>query len=311
MRLLLVDGHYYAYRSFFAIRDLTNSRGEPTNAVFGFVKALRKMLADLKPDAAAVVWDAGLPERRMQLLPAYKQQREETPADLSVQFPVIEEAVAALGVRNVRLPGHEADDLIASYAAAARRDRADIVIATNDKDICALAGEGVAIYSTNKSDTGGAKEGFALLGPAEVESRWGVPPSLVPDVLALTGDAVDNIPGVEGVGPKTAAKLVREHGRVALIAENPNVITNEKLRAKIAGAAARLRDNLELVRLETDLPLPVPLAGLVIKPDTSAIAALAKRCDFRSLLAEFGKQASSAGQHASPGGHFQGTLFPD
>ena len=105
MRLLLVDGHYYAYRSFFAIRDLTNSRGEPTNAVFGFVKALRKMLAELKPDAAAVIWDAGLPERRMQLLPSYKQQRDETPGDLARQFPVIEEGVKALGVHNVRLGG--------------------------------------------------------------------------------------------------------------------------------------------------------------------------------------------------------------
>ena len=103
MRLLLVDGHYYAYRSFFAIRDLTNSRGEPTNAVFGFVKALRKMLAELKPDAAAVIWDAGLPERRMQLLPSYKQQRDETQGDLARQFPVIEEGVKALGVHNVRL----------------------------------------------------------------------------------------------------------------------------------------------------------------------------------------------------------------
>ena len=169
MRLLLVDGHYYAYRSFFAIRNLTNSRGEPTNAVFGFVKALRKMLADVKPDAAAVVWDAGLPERRMQLLPSYKQQRDETPDDLSRQFPVIEEAVKALGVRNVSLPGHEADDLIASYAAAARSGRCEVVIATNDKDIYALVGEGVRVYSTNKTDLKYPKDGFTLLGPLEVE----------------------------------------------------------------------------------------------------------------------------------------------
>lgn len=304
MRLLLVDGHYYAYRSFFAIRGLANSRGEPTNAVFGFVKALRKMLADIKPDAAAVVWDAGLPERRMQLLPAYKQQREETPDELEVQLPVIEEAVAALGVRNVSLPGHEADDLIASYAAAACKAGTEVVIATNDKDIYALAGEGVAIYSTNKSEAGDAKEGFALLGHAEVEGRWGVPPHLIPDVLALTGDTADNIPGVGGVGPKTAAKLVREHGRVALIAENPTVIQNAKLREKIAASAARLRDNLELVRLETDLPLPLPLDALGITPDHPAMAALAKRCEFRSLLAEYEKLASSAGSLS------QGMLFP-
>ena len=301
MRLLLVDGHYYAYRSFFAIRDLTNSRGEPTNAVFGFVKALRKMLSDLQPDAAVVIWDAGLPERRMELLPTYKQQREETPGDLEVQFPVIEEAVAALGVRNASLAGHEADDLIASYAAAARKQGGDVIIATNDKDIYALVGEGVAVYSTNKTDLKDPKDSFALLGPAEVEEKWGVPPVKIPDVLALTGDAVDNIPGVDGVGPKTAAKLVREHGSTALLAENPAAIKNEKLREKVAAAAARLRDNLELVRLDTDLPLPLTLGELKVNPDPAAVVALAKKCEFRSLLAEYEKLTKPSGA--------QGELF--
>lgn len=304
MRLLLVDGHYYAYRSFFAIRGLTNSRGEATNAVFGFVKALRKMLADVRPDRAAVVWDAGLPERRMQLLPVYKQQREETPPDLKLQLPVIEEAVAALGLRNVSLAGHEADDLIASYAEAARKQgNAEVVIATNDKDIYALVCDGVGIYSTNKTDVTDAKAGFALLGAREVEEKWGVPPGLIPDVLALTGDSVDNIPGVAGVGTKTAAKLVREHGSTSLIAENPGAIKNVRLREKVAAAADRLRDNLELVRLESDLPLPVALDELTISPDAAAVAALARRCEFRSLLAEYEKLAAQAGRPA------QGELF--
>jgi len=303
MRLLLVDGHYYAYRSFFAIRGLSNSRGEPTNAVFGFVKALRKMLADVKPDAAVVVWDAGLPERRMELLPTYKQQREETPDELAVQFPVIEEAVAALGVRNVSLAGHEADDLIASYAAAARRARGQVVIATNDKDIYAVVGEGVSIYSTNKIDLKDPQDGFALLGPVEVEAKWGVPPAQIPDVLALTGDAADNIPGVAGVGPKTAAKLVREHGAVIGLAGNPSVIANEKLRAKVTASVARLRDNLELVRLDEDLPLPIPPEELRITPDPAAVAALARKCEFRSLLAEYESLTDAARQPA------QGELF--
>jgi DNA polymerase-1 len=303
MRLLLVDGHYYAYRSFFAVRGLTNSRGEPTNAVFGFIKAVRKMVADLGPDAAAVVWDAGLPERRMTLLPAYKQQREETPDELEQQLPVIEEAVAALGLHNVSLQGHEADDLIASYAAAARKENADVVIATNDKDIYALVGDGVAIYSTNKTDLKDPKDGFALLGPSEVEKKWGVPPRQIPDVLALTGDSVDNIPGVDGVGPKTAAKLVREHGSAALLAENPSVIANEKLRAKVGACGDRLRDNLELVRLDHDLPLPLALSKLALRPDHAAVAALARKCEFRSLLAEFEKLA---GTRSSSG---QGELF--
>lgn len=303
MRLLLVDGHYYAYRSFFAIRSLSNSKGEPTNAVFGFVKALRKMLADLKPDLAAVVWDAGLPARRMELLPSYKQQREETPDDLGVQFPVIEEAVTALGGHNVRLEGHEADDLIAAYAAAARREDSDVIIATNDKDIYALVDGRTRIYTTNKSDVGEAKDGYVLLGESEVEAKWGVPPGLIPDVLALTGDAVDNIPGVEGVGPKTAAKLVREHGSVAGILRDASVIKNDKLRAKVAAAAARVRDNMELVRLDAELPLPAPIASLGLAPNPAAVASLAKKCEFRSLLAEYGKLAAATSQGA------QGELF--
>lgn len=303
MRLLLVDGHYYAYRSFFAIRNLSNSKGEPNNAVFGFVKALRKMLADLQPDLVAVVWDAGLPERRMELLPSYKQQREETPGDLGVQFPVIEEAVAALGAHNVRLEGHEADDLIAAYAAAARQEEDEVVIATNDKDIYALVDASTRIYTTNKSDVGESKEGYALLGETEVEAKWGVPPGLIPDVLALTGDAVDNIPGVEGVGPKTAAKLVREHGSVTAILGDTAAIKNEKLRAKVEAAAPRVRDNMELVRLDAGLPLPAPLGALRLAPDPAAVAALAAKCEFRSLLAEYQKLAAQASRGS------QGELF--
>lgn len=302
MRLLLVDGHYYAYRSFFAIRDLTNSRGEPTNAVFGFVKALRKMLTDVHPDAAAIVWDAGLPERRMELLPSYKQQRDETPDQLEAQFPVIEEAAAALGFRNVSLKGHEADDLIASYAAAVRADKPEVIIATNDKDIYALVDDRVSIYSTNKTDLKDPKDGFALLGPSEVETKWGVPPHMIPDVLALTGDAVDNIPGVDGVGPKTAAKLVREHGAVSGLAADPSVIKNEKLRDKVAAAADRLRLNLELVRLDDDLPLPVAVSDLAVRSDPKAMLEVARRCEFRSLLAEYEKLVSA-------GDSRQGELF--
>jgi len=296
MRLLLVDGHYYAYRSFFAIQGLRNSRGEPTNAVFGFVKAVRKMISDLKPDLAAIVWDAGLPARRMELLPSYKQQRDETPGDLKVQFAVIEEAVAALGLHNVSLKGHEADDLIASYAAAARRDGHDVIIATNDKDIYALVGEGVGIYSTNKFDVGEGKEGFALLGPVQVEAKWGVPPGSIPDVLALTGDAVDNIPGVEGVGPKTAAKLVLEHGGTMTLLADPGIVKNEKLRAKLEASSARIRDNIELVRLDDALPIPVALSDLRLAPDPAAMVSLAGKCEFRTLLAEYERVVAQVGK---------------
>ena len=159
------------------------------------------------------------------------------------------------------------------------------------------------VYSTNKTDLKDPKDGFTLLGPLEVEEKWGVPPGRIPDVLALTGDAVDNIPGVEGVGPKTAAKLVRDHGPTALLAANPGLIKNEKLRGKVAASAERLRDNLELVRLDCDLPLPVALPGLNVSADPAAVVELARKCEFRSLLAEYEKMAAR-GDIAS-----QGELF--
>ena len=126
MRLLLVDGHYYLYRSYFAIRGLKNSRGEPTNAIYGFVKALRKMLLDLKPDLAAVIWDAGLPERRTTLQPAYKQHRDEMPNDLDLQQEPLRQVIPHLGVKNILLPNTEADDLIASYVVAAQKQEIEL-----------------------------------------------------------------------------------------------------------------------------------------------------------------------------------------
>jgi DNA polymerase-1 len=142
-----------------------------------------------------------------------------------------------------------------------------------------------------------------LLGASEVEAKWGVPPEWIPDVLALTGDSVDNIPGVEGVGPKTAAKLVLEHGGVAKLLGEISAIKNEKLRAKVETAAPRVRDNMELVRLDDALPLPMPVKNLRVTPDVSAVIALAKKCEFRSLLAEYEKLANEKSRGS------QGELF--
>ncbi len=303
MKLLLVDGHYYAYRSFYAIRGLTNDAGEPTNAVFGFAKALQRMLQEVRPDLAAVVWDEGLPERRMELLPGYKQQRVETPADLAVQLPLLRELAMGLGLANVGLPGHEADDLLGSYARAAERAGMEVVLATNDKDLHALVTSRVRLYAAGK----GSAAGFSLLGPAEVEEKWGVPPGKIPDLLALTGDAVDNIPGIEGVGVKTAAALLREHGGVRLLADNPGVVANTRLRERLSAGRQRLMDNLELVRLELDLPLPVPVGDLVIRRDSERLVALARRCGFRSLLREWEEAARVAG--GSGPSSVQGELF--
>lgn len=292
MRLLLVDGHYYLYRSFFAIRGLKNSRGEPTNAIYGFIKAIRKMLADVKPDRAAVVWDAGLPARRVELQPAYKQNRSSMPDDLRPQEEWLQKNICLLGTQSVELPNTEADDLIASYALAARKDGADVVIATNDKDILQLVDPNIHIYSTNKTDI--KEGGFALLGPAEVAEKWGVPAARIADVLALTGDNSDNIPGVPGVGGKTAVQLVTSHGSIQAILENPSLIENPRLREKILSNRDIITANREMVRLDDDLPLPLSWKSLEITPQPPELIAAMRDCEFKTLVSELEAESAKA-----------------
>ena len=290
-RLLLVDGHYYLYRSFYAIRGLTNSRGEPVNAIYGFVKALRRMLADLKPDFAAVVWDAGLPERRTQLQPEYKQHRDEMPDDLERQQVPIQKIVPMMGVASVLLANTEADDLIASYVEEALREGIECVVATNDKDILQLVRDGVSIYSTAKANVGEGNGGFKLLGVEEVRSKWGVEPSMIGDVLALTGDSADNIPGVPGVGGKTAAKWIARYGSLDHILVATDL--DPKVREKIETSRELILQNRHMVELDLDLPLPAPICGMGITPRYGELLESLRRCEFRSLIAEIEREAES------------------
>ncbi len=284
MRLLLVDGHYYLYRSFYAIRSLTNSRGEPTNAIYGYAKAIRKMLADLKPDLAAVVWDAGLPERRTTLQPAYKQNRKEMPDDLRSQEEWLQEHITLFGPASVQSENTEADDLIASYARAAAAEGVDVVIATNDKDILQLTCDKIRIYSTAKADTG--SESFRLLGVPEVREKWGVEPSQIADVLALTGDSSDNIPGVAGIGGKTAVALISAHGSIENLLKNPDAISNVKQREKILTSRDLIIANREMVRLDEDLPLPVPWNSFKLRPGSPELVEALRNHEFKGLLGE-------------------------
>jgi len=290
-RLLLVDGHYYLYRSFFAIRGLTNSKGEPTNAIYGFVKALRRMLTDLRPDYAAVIWDAGLPERRTQLQPDYKQHRDEMPDDLEVQQEPIQEIVPFLGVASVFLENHEADDLIASYVVEARKLGIECVVATNDKDILQMVRDGVSIYSTAKADVGEGNGGFKLLGIPEVTAKWGVEPSLIADVLALTGDSADNIPGVPGVGGKTAAKWINQYGSLNAILVGSGL--DPKVREKVEASRAQIESNRAMVALDLDLPLPLPIHGMKVSPRYPELIEALRRCEFRSLTAEVEREEAA------------------
>src|SRR6201997_1842019 len=199
MKLLLIDGHYYVYRSFFAIQNLSNSRGEPTNAIFGFTKTLRLMMKHLQPELGAVFWDEGLPQKRVELQPNYKETRKEMPLPMVPQLDYIRELTPILGFKNVSLPNTEADDLMGCYAiAACKRKDMEVILATNDKDLYQLVGPCVKVYSTAKPDLATPKGAFALIGEAEATAKWELPPKLIGDVLALSGDSVDNIPGIAG-----------------------------------------------------------------------------------------------------------------
>ncbi len=293
MRLLLIDGHYYLYRSYFAIRGLKNSRGEPTNAIYGFVNALRKMLLDLKPDLAAVVWDAGLPERRTMLQPSYKQHREEMPNDLDLQQEPLRELIPHLGVKNILLPNTEADDLIASYVAAAQKQDIECIIATNDKDILQLVNDHTFIYSVAKADLEGKAESYTLLGSSEVRAKWGVAPHQIADVLALMGDASDNIPGIPGVGKKTAVKWIERYGSLEALLTASDL--EPKIHSKIESSRELVMQNRLMVALDLDLPLPVPVQELEINPCYPELVKSLRNFEFQSLTLAIEKEAATWG----------------
>ena len=311
MKLLLIDGHYYVYRSFFAIRELSNSRGEPTNAIYGFVKTVRRMVKDLAPDLGAVVWDMGMPQRRVALQPAYKQQRAEMPDLMRPQLTFIQNLVPMLGFASLWLPDTEADDLMGSYAVAARARGDDVVLATNDKDLFQLVNGNVKVYTTNKADLAAPSDTFALLGIEAVRKKWSVDPGQIGDVLALIGDNVDNIPGVEGLGPKGAATLLNTHHSLDALLADLDAVKNERIREKLKAACAQIEQNREMVRLDLDLPLPQPLDALAIRPRWPELIAELEKCEFKSLLAEVRAEAVVASpSNAAPNTpHKQGELF--
>jgi 5'-3' exonuclease len=298
MKLLLIDGHYYVYRSFFAIPNLSNSKGEPTNAIFGFTKTLRLMVKHMQPELGAVFWDEGMPERRVKLQPAYKDTRKEMPKPMVPQLDFIQKLTPLLGFRNISLPNTEADDLMGCYAiAACKRPGIEVVLATNDKDLYQLVDPCVKVYTTAKADLASPKDAFALLGEDQVSAKWEIPPNLIGDVLALAGDSVDNIPGV-GLGRKTAAALIREFGGLESLLANIDKVKSARTREKLISSRDQILENRKMVDLDCDLELPVPIDGLRIEPDYPNLIRTLEQCEFKSLLQEVRDEAARIGSDA-------------
>jgi 5'-3' exonuclease len=295
MRLLLIDGHYYVYRSFFAIPNLSNSRGEPTNAIFGFTKTLRLMVKHLQPELGAVVWDEGLPQKRVEVQPAYKETRKEMPTAMIPQLDFIQKLTPLLGFRNISLPNTEADDLMGCYAVAGcKQPQMEVVLATNDKDLFQLVGPCVKVYTTAKADLPSPKDAFALLGEDQVTAKWDVPPGLIGDVLALTGDSVDNIPGI-GIGRKGAAALIREFGGLEPLLNTLDKVKSVRAREKLANGREQVLQNRKMVDLDCQMQLPVGISELRIKPDYPALIAALEKCEFKSLLLDVRDEAARLG----------------
>ena len=288
-RLVLVDGSSYIYRAFFALPPLTGPRGLPTNAVYGFTTMLLKLLSEAKPDFAAVVFDAPGATFRDDLYADYKANRTGMPDDLSAQIPWIHRVVAALRLPEICVPGVEADDVIASFIAAHEGTELDCVIVTNDKDLMQLVRPGVRLWDTMRD---------RWTDSAAVEAKFGVPPHRVVDVLALMGDSIDNIPGVKGIGEKTAMALIQTFGDLETVLGSLDAVAQMSLRGarkvaeRLRAEAATARLSRELASVRRDVPLDRVLADLrVVPPDHAVARPLFTELGFLSLLRQLSEEA--------------------
>jgi len=277
--LILVDGMGLLYRAFYAIRDLSTKSGRPTNAVYGFIRMLRQAANTWDATHWAVVFDGGLPEARLELYEDYKAQRAPMPDPLRDQVDDAERYLELADVCMLRMEGQEADDVMASLAAWAEPEADRVVIATSDKDMFQVVNEKIHVVP------GSGKK--PAMGPEQIREKTGVPPEQVVEWLALTGDAVDNIPGVPGVGAKTAAKLLREYGGLDGMWENLSGISREKLRKSLEDNRDTVMKNVEMVTLSRDLDCGVDWDDLLFrKPDPGRLLPFFEELEFEKMADE-------------------------
>lgn len=280
-RWLLIDGFNLIYRCFFATPALTRADGFPTNALHGWVKSIWRLMDQEKPDHTVVFFDLGGSQDRLALHPQYKAQRAEMPADLERQIEPVKVVTRALGLAAIEQDGVESDDLLASCAVARAAAGDEVLIVSSDKDFAQIVNERIRVLLPPPSAM--PKLGWRLLDTAGVKEKFGVPPALITDYLALIGDTSDNIPGLSGVGPKTAVKWLEKHGSLEGILAASARIEPERFRAPLAEAAERLRLNRRLVTLNIALSLS---AVEQAPADTSALLAFLRSMEMRSTLAE-------------------------
>jgi DNA polymerase I len=290
-RLLIIDGHSYAYRAFHAIRELHSPSGKPTNAIYGFIKMLGKLRDTLGPTHWIVVWDGGLSAERLAVLPGYKAQRPEMPEHLGPQLDEITEYLGAAHIASFCRTGIEADDVIACMARRAEEMKWMSVIASSDKDFMQLVSPWVGLLNPHdKTET--------IWSDEQVRAKAGVGSLQIVDWLSLMGDNVDNIPGVPGVGPKTAADLLNQFGSVEKLFARLDEVKSDRLRTALFNAKETVQCNRELVRLhEVDCDFS-PEEMAVKPPDAERLRELYSRWGFKTMLAALEKTVSCGHQPA-------------
>nr|MDJ0972088.1 5'-3' exonuclease H3TH domain-containing protein [Kiloniellales bacterium] len=275
--LYLVDGSGYIFRAYYAIPTRNTSDGTPTNATFGFTNMLIKLLRESDADGIAVIFDASGESFRNDIYPDYKANRDEPPEDLVPQFAMVREATKALNLPCVEMLGYEADDLIATYARQAKAAGARVTIVSSDKDLMQLVEDGVDMLDPMKNKA---------IGSEEVVEKFGVTPDKVVEVQALAGDSVDNIPGVPGIGIKTAAQLIEEYGDLESLLGRAEEIKQPKRRQNLIEFAEQARISRELVELKADVATEEPLTDFGLhQPDPESFKAFLEKYEFRSILA--------------------------
>ena len=274
--LYLVDGSGYIFRAFFAIPPRMTSHGVHTNAVFGFTNMLIKLLRETDADGLAVVFDHSGESFRNTIYADYKANRDEPPEELVPQFAAIREATRAFGLPCLEQEGYEADDLIATYARQASAQGIRVTIVSSDKDLMQLVGDGVDMLDPMKE---------RAIGREQVIEKFGVPPEQVIDVQALAGDSTDNVPGVPGIGIKTAAQLIEAYGSLEALLERAAEIKQPKRRERLIENAELARISKKLVTLDTEVPVEVALSGFGLRePDPAALRGFLEHYEFRSIL---------------------------
>ncbi|MBI4839584.1 MAG: hypothetical protein HY803_00620 [candidate division NC10 bacterium] len=277
--LILVDGSASLYRAFFALPPLSNSKGTPTHAVLGFTSMLLKLLREEEPDALAVAFDGPGPTTRHREFTEYKAQRPAMPEAMAQQIPAVHRVLEAMRVPILMIPAEEADDILGTVAVRAAAEGYRVTLVSGDKDLLQVVAARIVVRDTMKEKT---------WGPAEVQERYGVSPGQFQDLLALMGDSIDNIPGVPGVGEKTARDLVQRYGTLEAVLERGGEVSRPRLREALRTHAEQARMSKRLATIRTDLPVPWTTADLSRKaPDMAALLELFRELEFSRLAQQF------------------------